>query len=284
MKAVFTLSLLATSFAGCAASADAHNGLVRRAAGHALPAKRFEKRTIRLGARAEIPDVGYLSVSANASSATSSDPSTSTMVISNSSEAVWVNGTALWYNSTGLGGSCKVDYNSTDLLVSLPASFYPDKAVVSPLCGEQVLIKDLASGNNVSAIVSDTSSNEYLVLSNSAFQVLSDLAVGMLDVQYYFYNSSINATLPATSSSAAPLVPSSTAVARVASTQAPTTTEAPQTTTTPAYDYASASSASKASADAAWASSSSAQAAASKSSADAAWAASSSSSSAAGEL
>lgn len=53
MKSVFALSLLATAFVvSASASADSHNvALERRAAGHALPAKRFVKRTIRLGAR-----------------------------------------------------------------------------------------------------------------------------------------------------------------------------------------------------------------------------------------
>lgn len=53
MKSTIALSLLATalSVGTASASADSHRVLERRAAGHALPAKRFVKRTVRHGAR-----------------------------------------------------------------------------------------------------------------------------------------------------------------------------------------------------------------------------------------
>lgn len=150
---------------------------------------------------------------------------------------------------------------------------------------------------SVSAIVSGISNNNYTLLSKSAFSTLASLNVGMVDVQFWFTNTTFNVTATFPNATL-----SSSAVARVASLSqaelAPSSPATPLTqatiyaTTTQYYDSQSAVRASasakaaqaQASADAeASAQAASAAAAAAKSSADAAWASSSSSAAAAGE-
>ncbi|GAA6007337.1 hypothetical protein JCM11491_003092 [Sporobolomyces phaffii] len=200
--------------------------------------------------------------------------------------------TAIWYAETGWIGSCGVEFNDNDLVLGLPLELYPNPAEKSELCGHSVVVKNSATGQEITAVVADASQRDaYTTFTKGAYQALGgDLDVGELSVSYHFANAdSIASSLPSAFSTSATGKEKS-AVKTSASSQAPQTsnagassskpyskggnvaaasvaaqtTQAPTTTTSqaPAYDSASAASASsKAAADAAWASSSSAEAA-----------------------
>lgn len=172
-----------------------------------------------------------------------------------------------------------------DYVLGLPLELYPNPAEKSELCGQSVVVKNSATGQEITAVVADASQRDaYTTFTKGAYQALGgDLDVGELSVSYHFADAdSIASSLPsafstsatgkeksavktstsqAPQTSAAPAASSSSGKAysksatnNQAAAVAPeehTTTVAPATTTTPAYDSASA--ASKSSADAAWA-------------------------------
>jgi hypothetical protein len=186
--------------------------------------------------------------------------------------------------------SSSVSNSDNDLVLGLPLELYPNPAEKSELCGQSVVVKNTATGQEITAVVSDASQRDaYTTFTKGAYQALGgDLDVGELSVSYHFADAdSISSSLPsafstsATGSKEKSVVKTSTAqqapqtpaaasssskaysksadTVQAAAAVAPkeqTTTQAPTTTTSaaPQYDSASAASASsKAAADAAWA-------------------------------
>ncbi|GAA5993026.1 hypothetical protein JCM5350_004905 [Sporobolomyces pararoseus] len=217
---------------------------------------------------------------------------------SSKKEAQTYTTTAIWYAETGWIGSCGVEFNDNDLVLGLPLELYPNPAEKSELCGQSVVVKNSATGQEITAVVADASQRDaYTTFTKGAYQALGgDLDVGELSVSYHFADAdSISPSLPSAFSTSAtgkeksavktstaqqapqtPVAASSSSSsssssgkaysktannnqAAAAPQQEHATTQAPTTTQAPpAYDSASAASAS------------------SKAAADAAWASSSS--------
>ncbi|KAI5474628.1 hypothetical protein MNV49_002721 [Pseudohyphozyma bogoriensis] len=151
----------------------------------------------------------------------------------------WYNATAMWFSETGAQTACYTSATNADLMVGLSTLFWNNTGVVSDYCGQYLLIKNPATNATVTALISDASGNENLIMTQATFAAIADLEAGMVTVEYSFVNSTANATaaavnLASSSSSSA----ASTAVATT--TQAPVTTQAPASAS---YDQASADSA-----------------------------------------
>ncbi|GAA6010336.1 hypothetical protein JCM10207_005180 [Rhodosporidiobolus poonsookiae] len=218
-------------------------------------------------------------VDSNATDSTTTTSAAAPSASASASSAVVVptvfNGTALWFYESGGLGACLQTNTDDDLVVGLPDTLWRNTGVVSPLCGEKVVLTNTDNGKTVTATVADASGKEYVTLTRAAFLQLSPLSVGMIPVEYTFPELDRSGSSAASSAAAASSSAVSTGasagvfnpsaadvkIVTAAATSAPiaaattaapvaTTTEAPTTT----FDSASAARAaasSKAAAEAA---------------------------------
>ncbi|GAA5997152.1 RlpA-like double-psi beta-barrel domain-containing protein [Rhodotorula paludigena] len=156
------------------------------------------------------------------------------------------NQTVVDYHMNGNAGACGWYSKDSDVVVGLPLEFYSDLGVVSPYCGDYVVVVDPRNNNTVTALVADASTaNDTLSLSQGTWNALNGTDSHLELVNWRFANETETEAAKEAHSSGSSSVPSSTSYAAPASTssaaaeqyQAPSSSSssARPTTTTEAY-------------------------------------------------
>ncbi|GAA5863203.1 hypothetical protein JCM8547_002864 [Rhodosporidiobolus lusitaniae] len=101
--------------------------------------------------------------------------------------------TAIFYSDVNWVGACGEQIKDDSLSIALPLALYPEVTSVSSLCGQAVVVRNPSSGSMLNVTVLDASNRtNYAIFTPSTFEKLGgDLDTGELDVQYRFYNGSL---------------------------------------------------------------------------------------------
>jgi len=111
---------------------------------------------------------------------------------SSTSNQVFTDGFATFFYQNGVAGACGTVHSDSDLIAAIDQTRYGDSGAVSPLCGQQVKIKNPANQQSVTVTIADdcpTCDNaDSIDLSVGAFEQIADLSQGIVSIDWEFVN------------------------------------------------------------------------------------------------